>query len=201
MPAQRPPSNPSESRRSRGPGADPIDALLPQAYDELRQIARRQLRRVGAGNGSGILCTDELVHEAYLKLSAAAPTEWADDAHFYGVAAHAMRQILVDFARREQAQKRGGGRRATTLSSGHGGFEIQLDELIALDQALEQLDAVDTRLRRIVEYLFFSGMTQEQVAKLLGLSTRTIEREWKKAKLFLYRALNEDAALSRSIEP
>ncbi len=175
---------------------DPLDALVPLVFDELRRIARRQLRRVGAADGNGVLCTDELVNEAYLKLSAASPTGWVDKAHFCGVAAHAMRQILVDFARRDQAQKRGGGRRPATLSSRHGAYEIQLDELIALDQALEQLDRVDTRLRRIVEYLFFAGMTQEQVANLLGVSTRTVEREWKKAKLFLYRAVHGDTALS-----
>jgi RNA polymerase sigma factor (TIGR02999 family) len=167
--------------------------VVPLVHDELRRIARRQLRRVGAAPGAGVLCTDELVNEAYLKLSAGAGPEWVDVAHFCGVAAHAMRQVLVDHARREHAQKRGGDLRATTLSARHGAYEIRLDDLLALDQALDKLDAVDTRLRRIVEYLFFSGMTQEQVARLLDVSTRTVEREWKKAKLFLYRALHEGA--------
>lgn len=190
------PTDKSTGPRRASPSPDQLDALVPLVYDELRRIARRQIRRVGAADRSGILSTDELVNEAYLKLNAAAPTRWVDQTHFCGVAAHAMRQVLVDYARREQAQKRGGGRRATTLSSRHGAYEIQLDELIALDDALDQLDKVDTRLRRIVEYLFFSGMTQEQVANLLGVSTRTVEREWKKAKLFLYRALHGDAATS-----
>jgi RNA polymerase sigma factor (TIGR02999 family) len=178
-----------------GPRRDSLDRLVPEVYDELRRVARRQLRRVAA-EGAGALATDELVHETYLKLRAAQPTGWADEAHFYGIAAHAMRQILVDLARREGARKRGGGRRATTLTSRHGAYEIQLDDLVALDEALEQLNAVDGRLRRIVEFLFFSGMTQDQVAQLLGVSIRTIEREWKKAKLFLYRALHGDSGRS-----
>lgn len=184
-------SSRSRSKRSGSPGS--LDTLVPMVHDELRRIARRQLRRVGSGGG--VLCTDELVNEAYLKLSAGAPADWVDLAHFCGVAAHAMRQVLVDQARREQAKKRGGGLHATTLSSRHGAYEMQLDELLALDQALDQLDAVDDRLRRIVEYLFFSGMTQGQVAELLQVSTRTVEREWKKAKLFLYRVLHERAPL------
>jgi len=178
----------------RGSDSVQVDVLVSVVHDELRRVARRQLRRLGAVEGSGVLCTDELVNEAYLKLSSATATEWINKAHFFGVAAHAMRQILVDHARREQALKRGGGRSATTLSSRHGAYEIQVVELIALDQALDRLDRVDTRLRQIVEYLFFSGMTHEQVAKLLGVSTRTVEREWKKAKMFLYRALQGDGA-------
>jgi len=192
MPANVPTDESPTTGRRHSSRLDRLDALVPLVYDELRRIARRQLRRVGTAGGTGVFSTDELVNEAYLKLSAAAPTVWADEEHFCGVAAHAMRQILVDHARREQAQKRGGGRRATTLSSRHGTYEIELDELLALDRALDQLDHVDTRLRRIVEYLFFSGMTQQQVASLLHVSTRTVEREWKKAKLFLYRAIQGD---------
>lgn len=172
---------------------DDLDAIVPVVFDELRRIARRQLRRSGAPVKGDVLCTDELVNEAYMKLSSAAPAVWADRAHFYGVAAHAMRQILVDFARREHAAKRGGGQQMTTLSVRHGAYEIRLDEMIALDEALDRLDAVDERLLRIVEYVFFAGMTHEQVAKLLGISTRTVEREWKKAKLFLYTTLHGDS--------
>lgn len=178
------PASPGASRRSDAA----FDDLVPVVHDELRRIARRQLRRVGAAEG-GVLSTDELVNEAYMKLRAAAPTAWRDDAHFFGVVAHAMRQILVDHARRAQARKRGGGLLATTLSSQHGAVEIRLDELIALDEALDRLDAVDSRLRLVVEYLFFGGMTQAQVADLLGVSTRTVEREWKKARMFLLRTL------------
>lgn len=173
-----------------------LDALVPLVYDELRRIAKRQLRRVGGRDGVGLLSTGDLVNEAYLKLHAASPTTWVSEAHFYGVAAHAMRQILVDHARRAQAAKRGGGVQRTTLSARHGAYEIDLDELIALDEALDRLDEVDTRLRRIVEWLFFSGMTQRQVAELLGVSTRTVEREWRKAKLFLHRLLRPDASTS-----
>jgi RNA polymerase sigma factor (TIGR02999 family) len=191
---------PSRSERTDSTDPNPVDALVPLVHDELRRIARRHLRRVGAEGGRGVLCTDELVNEAYLKLRAGAGADWVDRAHFCGVAAHAMRQVLVDHARREQAQKRGGGLRATTLSSRHGAYETRLDELLALDEALDKLDVVDTRLRRIVEHLFFGGMTQEQVAGLLDVSTRTVEREWKKAKLFLYRALHEDASTT-SDEP
>lgn len=189
----RPTAHEPSRRRGKLPAApESVDTLVPLVHDELRRIARRQLRRVGAAPGPGVLCTDELVNEAYLKLSAGAGTDWVDLAHFCGIAAHAMRQVLVDHARRAHAQKRGGGLRATTLSARHGAYEIRLDDLLALDQALDQLDAVDSRLRRIVECLFFSGMTQVQVAALLDVSTRTVEREWKKARLFLYRALHED---------
>lgn len=132
------------------------------------------------------------MHEAYLKMAGQEPVEWQDRAHFFGVAARAMRQVLVDHARRRQAGKRGGGRRPLTLNDGKGRFEMKIGELLALDEALERLDARSERLRRVVELRFFAGMPETEIAEVLQVSTRTVERDWVKARLFLHRELYPD---------
>jgi RNA polymerase sigma factor (TIGR02999 family) len=164
-----------------------FDRLLAMVYDTLKEIAHRQLsvRRRGSA-----LCTTELVHEAYFKLAGRGGELWADRAQFCGIAANAMRQVLVDQARYRNATKRGGGDEAITLTAGHGAVDPSVVDVLALDQALERLGERNERLRRVVEYLFFGGMTQEEVAVVLGVSTRTIERDWLKAKLFLHRELH-----------
>lgn len=167
-------------------GHDPTSVLFPLVYHELKRLARHHR---DVGNGPLTLCTTELVHEAYLKLSSASAS-WQDRAHFFGAASRAMRQVLVDFARRRQADKRGGDLVAVTLEEGTTAISFELDELIELDAALEALDAVEPRLRQIVELRFFAGLSEGEIAELLGVSVRTVGRDWMKARLFLLRELD-----------
>ena len=166
-----------------------FDRLLPLVYDELRQIARRQLRREFREH---TLLTTGLVHEAYLKLVGQAAVDWQGRAHFYGVAARAMRQVLVDYARRRQAGKRGGDWQRVSLTRNQIGFEVPMADLLALDRALDELDEVDSRLRQVVEYRFFAGMTEIEIGEILGLNPRTVRRDWVKARAWLYRRLYAD---------
>jgi len=165
---------------------DALDRLLPLVYDELRQLARRQLRRE---RGDHTLHPTALVHEAYLKL-AGSGFDAADRAHLLAIAARAMRQVLVDHARRHNAAKRGGGWQRTTLHDGVRLIEFRADELLALDRALEQLDE---RQRRVVEYRFFGGMEEKEIAAALGISESTVRREWVRARAWLYRTLYDEA--------
>jgi RNA polymerase sigma factor (TIGR02999 family) len=160
-----------------------LHELMPVVYQELKRIARAHRRSHDA-----TLSTTELVHEAFLKL-AGGRNQWDDKAHFFGAASRAMRQVLVDFARRRSAEKRGGDFQMVSLGENEAAVEIELDEIIALDAALERLDAVDTRLREIVELRFFGGVPQDEIARMLGVSTRTVERDWMKARLVLLEAL------------
>ena len=168
-----------------------FDRLLAVVYDTLKQVARRQLSR---RRGGSALCTTELVHEAYFKLVGQGGHAWEDRVHFFGIAANAMRQVLVDHARHHNAAKRGGGAEPITLTAGHDAGQPNVVDVLELDQALDRLGERNERLRRIVEYIFFGGMTQEEVAAALGVSTRTVERDWLKAKLFLHRELYEEGA-------
>jgi RNA polymerase sigma factor (TIGR02999 family) len=135
--------------------------------------------------------TTELVHEAFLKLGPSNARGWDDRAHFFGAASRAMRQVLVDFARRRQAAKRGGAWRAVTLCDADASLELELDKILELDNALRQLDAVDQRLRQVVELRFFGGVPEQDIARMLGVSARTVERDWLKARLFLLCELDE----------
>jgi len=162
------------------------DALQSAVYQQLKRLARRELR---AGRGETTINTTELVHEAYLKLRRDDADAWESDAHFFGAASRAMRQVLVDFARRRGALKRGGDWRAVSFSEAEAALEVKADELLALDHALDQLDAVDERLRQVVELRFFAGMPERDIAQLLGISERTVERDWLKARLFLLQAI------------
>ena len=163
-----------------------LDRLFPLVYEELRTIAHRQLR---GENPERSLATTALVHEAYLKLVDQTRVQWSDRAHFFGVAAGAMRRILVDQARRRGALKRGGTPRRVSLSDVPVAIEERADTLIALDDALTELAKVDDRLRRVVECRFFAGLTEEETAEALGVTARTVRRDWTKAKGWLQRAL------------
>lgn len=164
-----------------------MDELFPLVYGELQKIARRHLR----GERRAItLQTTALVHEAYLKLIDQNRVEWQNRAHFYGVAAQAMRRILLDNARRRLANKRGQG--AHHISLDDGTIEISDEkaaELVDLDEALERLAEIDHQKSRLVELRYFGGLSIEETAEVLGVSVPTVNRGWRTAKAWLYKEL------------
>ena len=168
--------------------ADSDGQAFEAAYSELRRLARAQLRSLRPGD---TLATTALVNEAFVKLVGSS-AGWQDRAHFLALAARAMRQILVDYALERHAQKRGGGRRPTTLDSGVLSVEAVADEMLDIDRALTNLERVDERLARLVELRFFGGMTDEEIAHSEGITARTVRRDWQKARAFLYRQLHAD---------
>ncbi len=163
-----------------------MDRLFPLVYEELRRIARRALRRERTGH---TLATTGLVHEAYLRLADQTRLEYRDRAHFFGIAARAMRQILVDYARRHRAAKRGGDQRVVTLDEGALALEDRAEALLALDEALTDLEGVDARLGQIVQCRFFGGLTEDETAEVVGVTARTVRRDWLKAKGWLHQQL------------
>jgi RNA polymerase sigma factor (TIGR02999 family) len=136
------------------------------------------------------LDTVGLVNEAYLELVGDARVDWQDRAHFFGVVAHAMRWIVVDHARRAGAGKRGGGALAVALDSAIVGFAEPAATVLAVDRAIEQLESFNPRLARLVECRFFAGMSEEEIAEALGISLRTVQRDWSRARAWLQRALD-----------
>lgn len=160
------------------------DALFEATYAELRRLAASFLRSERATH---TLQPTGLVNEAYLKLRRDANVHVCDRSHFVGVAVRAMRQILIDHARRRRALKRNG--QAVTLEEGLLGVQSQRIDLIALDQALERLGALDRQRAQIVELRFFGGLECEEVADQLGISTRTVVRQWRSSRAFLLREL------------
>ena len=167
----------------------PHDVLFTAVYDELKRLAHAQL------DGSPLyptLSTTDLVHEAFLKLKSGRETGWDGRAHFFGAAARAMRLILVDYARRRSAAKRGGSWRVVSLGEAEAALAVEADELLSLDEALTRLDAVNPRLRQVVELRFFGGVPENDIAEFLGVSARTVERDWLKARLLLLRELRPD---------
>ncbi len=163
-----------------------LDRLLPAVYGELRKLARSQLRRERQDH---TLLATGLVHEAYLKLVDQAQVEWQGRAHFFGVAARAMRQVLVDHARKRGTEKRGGDRVRTTLGDKGLGKELSFEELVALDDALTRLGELDERLPRVVELRFFAGLKEQEIAEVLDTSERTVQRDWARARAWLYKEL------------
>lgn len=170
-------------REMREGDPEALDRMFPLVYEELRRLARRQVRRERA---DATLGATSLVHEAYLKLTAGGGADASDRPHFLALAARAMRQILVDHARRRTAERRGGGWVRTTLTDGSRAVELDLDEILALDAAL---GALEPRQRRVVEGRFFAGMSESEIAGALGVSVRTVSRDWVKARAWLYRTL------------
>jgi RNA polymerase sigma factor (TIGR02999 family) len=169
--------------------ADALDRLFPLVYGQLRQAAERVLRNERPGH---TLQPTALVNEAYLKLLGAGPIPSRNRGHFLGIAARAMRQILVDHARRRQATKRGGGIRIDTLGTDPADPSRSIDDIVALDDALDRLGAVSPRLRNVVELRFFAGLSEDDIATTLGVTTRTVQRDWAKARAWLYRAIYPD---------
>ncbi|MGH7676896.1 MAG: ECF-type sigma factor [Gemmatimonadaceae bacterium] len=129
-----------------------------------------------------------MIQESYLKLVGAQPN-WDGRAHFFGAASRAMRQVLVEFARRRDAEKRGGNAEMVSLGESDAAVAVELDEILTLDAALDRLDAVEPRLREIVELRFFGGVPQSEIAQMLGVSERTVERDWLKARVILLDAI------------
>lgn len=163
-----------------------IDRLIPLVYRELRAIAHRQL---AAHGGDDTLNSTALVHEAYLKLGSDAGAAWQDRSHFFALASLVMRQILTDRARARTAAKRGGTQRRITLEEQTVSVDDQAESLLQLDDALSRLAAYAPRLVRVVEFRFFGGMTDEEIGSVLGITPRTVRRDWDKARILLRRAL------------
>lgn len=188
--AQPPITQLLQSVRSLQELKEPQQARLFDAvYQELRQLARAVLQR-----RDGTLTPTALVHEAYLRLASGAEIAWENRAHFLGIAARAMRQVLVDHARARSAAKRGGGLRRVTLDSKlgiEGGTEV---ELLDLNRALDRLAAKDSRMSQVVELRIFGGLTMKEVAHVLGVSKRTVDGDWAMARLWLARELQGEAA-------
>ena len=160
--------------------------LMELTYRELRKIAAGHLRRERPARS---LQTNDLVHEAYLRLVHQATTSWRDRAHFYQVAAHVMRQILVDRARKRHAHKRGGGVSEISLDRALDLAQARSEDLLALDEALSRMQKLDGRQCQIVEMRFFTGLSEDEIAEMLGVSVRTINREWRMARAWLYKEL------------
>ena len=173
---------------------DAMDRLVPLVYERLRRIAHLQLRAEPVGH---TFSTTVLVHEAYLKLVDQTRAEWQDRGHFFAVASGAMRRILVDYARRYRAARRGAGDdgapvRPVPLEDTDIPVAERADALVALDEALERLARLDERQARVVECRFFGGLTEEETATALGVSQRTVAREWVTARGWLYQELRRD---------
>jgi RNA polymerase sigma factor (TIGR02999 family) len=165
-----------------------LDRVFPFVYAELRRVAHRQLSHRRPGE---TLNTTALVHECYLKLAGSAQEGYEDRRHFLAVAARAMRQILVDYARMGVAQKRGGGVHPVSLDPAELPQPDRAAELVALDEALTRLATLDDRLARIVELRFFGGLSVEETADVLEISPRTVKRDWRKARSFLFETVRE----------
>jgi len=168
-----------------------LDRLMPIVYDELRRIAARHLHSERPGH---TLQTTALVHEAYLRLVDETRVHWQGRAHFFGVAATLIRNILVDHARSQKAAKRGGGAGKLQLEEA---FAVPIDNapaILAVDDALQALGKIDRQQSRIVELRFFAGLTIEETAEVLGISPSTVKRDWILAKAWIYRALSQSSA-------
>ena len=170
----------------RSGSRESLDRLVPLLYEELRAIAHRQIARQPTG---GTLDTTGLVHEAYLKVVDQSRADAHDRAHFLALASLAMRHVLVDRARVRGRVKRGGARGAVTLDEDRIAVDDQPEALLQLDEALTWLAELEPRLARVVECRFFGGLTEEEIAAALGVTVRTVQRDWSKARMLLRRAL------------
>ena len=174
-------------------GGDPaaLNEAFHLVYDEVRAIAHARVARAGGG---GTLDTTAVVHEAYLKLARHGGLSFADRQHFLAVASTAMRQVLLDHARRRLSARRGGGAEHLPLTKADPAADEQAREVVALDEALRTLAALDPQLARVVELRFFGGLSVEETAAALGVSEPTIKRAWRRARDFLQRELGDDDA-------
>ncbi len=166
-----------------------LEELLPLVYDELRRLAKSHLSRERSNH---TLQPTALVHEAYLRLVGQKETEWENRAHFFGIAARLIREILIEYARMKNRKKRGGEFRTQIELDSAVSFSNQKElDLVAVDEALKKLEELDERQARIVEMKFFGGLTVEEIAEVLDISPATVKREWSSARLLLYKMLND----------
>jgi RNA polymerase sigma factor (TIGR02999 family) len=166
-----------------------LEALVPLVYGDLRRLARAQMRGRSPG---GTLETGALVHEAYLRLVDENRASWQDRRHFYAVAAMAMRQIVIDHARRRTRAKRGGGQHITALDDVADPLSRDAEQMLDLDRALSALETTHPRMVRVVECRYFGGLSEQETAEALGTSLRTVQREWLKARASLRAALGAE---------
>jgi RNA polymerase sigma-70 factor (ECF subfamily) len=166
---------------------DAFERLVPLIYDDLRQIARRQLAKSAT---SPTLNATALVHEAWFQLVDETRVDWQSRSHFFAIAARAMRRIVVDHARERSAQKRGGGQAYVDLDPDAIAVEQQAETLLALDQALSTIATFSERLARVAECRLFGGLSEEETAAALDTSLRTVQREWRRARAWLQRAMS-----------
>jgi len=174
--------------QARAGDAAARDAAYGLVYEELKRLAHRQL---AGKRGAATLCTTALVHEAYMRLSGSGSTP-QDRRHLIALGARAMRFVLVDHARHAMAQKRDGDVRPLSVTGanvGDGDGETNAADVLALDQALERLATLDVRLAQVVEWRFFGGLSEPEIAEELGLTERTVQRDWRRARAFLHREL------------
>ena len=176
--------------RWRDGDREALEALMPLVYDELRRLAHHYLRQERSDH---TLQSTALVHEAYLRLAGQNPPQWQNRAHFFGIAAHIMRQILVEYARGRSAAKRGGSACRLTLDEAVA-LPRQIDvDVVELDKALTGLAELDAQQSRIVELRYFAGLTIEDTSEVLGISPATVKRDWVTARAWLYRAMTGEA--------
>ena len=166
-----------------------VDRLLPLVYEELRRIAHIHLGRERSGH---TLSTTALVHEAYLKLVDQSRAEWQDRAHFCAIASRAMRRILIDYARHRNAQKRGGKQVPVSLDEAEIAVDESVSTLLAIDDALDRLAEMDERSAKVVEYRFFGGLLEDEIAEVMEMSVRTVRRDWRKARAWLHKEMDPE---------
>jgi RNA polymerase sigma factor (TIGR02999 family) len=164
-----------------------LDALLPLVYKELRRLAHFQLRDERQGH---TLQSSALVHEAYVRLAGMDPPQWESRAHFFAIAAQLMRQILVDYARRHRASKRGGSVCKLSLEDAKEVPRQKALDVVALDEALQELAKIDARQSQVVELRFFGGLTLEEISAALDVAPVTVQRDWTSARAWLYRQIS-----------
>lgn len=165
-----------------------LEQLLPLVYQELRQMARQYMNKQPAGH---TLQATELIHETYLKIAAGQDQNWQNREHFFGVAAKAMRHILVDYAKSKHRYKRGGWQNRVTFAEDAMVSSARSEEIVALDDALNQLEDLDERKVRVVEMKFFGGLTVEEISDILKISPETVKRDWSFSKTWLLRELSK----------
>ena len=170
----------------RGRPSSGVDGLVPLVYAELRAMADRQLGKENTGH---TLSPTALVHEAYMRMVDQTRVQWQDRAHFFAVASQAMRRVLVDHARRQGAARRGGGVRPLALDEVEIPVQERAEVLVALDEALHRLAELDPRMAQVIELRFFGGLTEPEAAEVLGVTERTVRRDWVKAKGWLLHEL------------
>jgi RNA polymerase sigma factor (TIGR02999 family) len=166
-----------------------IEKVLPLVYNELRRISSKYLRNEYKKH---TFQTTELVHEAYIKLIGNQQISWQSRAHFFGIASKTMRQILVDYARKRNSQKRGSGKTKLSLDDAQLVASESNDQILALDEALKKLEFIEERSGKIVELRYFSGLTIEETAEILNISSASVKRDWQFAKAWLYKEIQQN---------